>query len=298
MNFKPINLQRSDKLRELTLMQYVKRYMCSRDVTKKYADITTARVKHFVMFLGRDPMISELTCDLVNLWLATFAESALSKVTVSNYRRAMMAIMQSAYMECANEEPPSRLRKIKVKRRIVESFSLREIRNLLQVAKHLPGYFPNGVKRSDFWQGMIHAAYSTGLRRGDLLAVKRSQIDEHGVASVLQSKTGHIVTVCFSPEARKYISRMAGFGGDSAPVAVPRQRHAASIPSAVRAADVRPGQFRWLRRSAGSHAEAERRGDGHVLLGHRSEAVFRDHYEDQSITRCDPIKPPPIGLED
>ena len=61
------------------------------------------------------------------------------------------------------------------------------------------------------------------------------------------------------------------------------------------AVGIRPGQFKWIRASAGSYAEAEAAGNGSRMLGHRSPQVFREHYEDLSITRAAPLVPPPLG---
>jgi integrase len=290
-----------DELRSMRLSGYVVRYLVGRDVTENYWKLTQARVRLFIEWYGEDVLISELTCEMVNAWLTAAADSKLSKVTISNYRRAFHAVMHCAYMEGASDEAPWRLKKIKTSRLLVECYSLREIRSLIATAAKLPGFLPNGVKRSDFWQGLLHGAYSTGLRRGDLLAVLRSQIGEDGRATVVQSKTGHVVCVKFSPETRDFIAHMVtprqfddrAFPWPFHENALPRQFRAL-----VKLSGVRRGTFKWLRRSAGSHSEAEQRGNGPALLGHRSEAVFRAHYEDPTITKATPIEPPSLRIAD
>jgi hypothetical protein len=138
------------------------------------------------------------------------------------------------------------------------------------------------------------------LRRGDLLAISRSQIAEDGKATVVQHKTGHTVCVRFSPEAREFIGRMI-VPGQYYDRAFPWPFHENALPrqfrKIVKLSEVRRGTFKWLRRSAGSHAEAEQRGNGPTLLGHRSEAVFRAHYEDPTITKATPVEPPSLRIE-
>lgn len=284
-------------IRNITVRFYVGHYFRGRDVTEHYSKLCFFRVRHFIGWLGRDIPISELTCDMVNEWLTFCSHMKLAKVTVNNYRRTMLMLMNFAYMEGAIDEPPTRLKRIKTQRQIIQSFSLKQIRKLVEVAKEMPDYFPNGVKRADFWAGIIGAAYSTGLRRGDLLAVKRSQIGANGVAQVIQSKTGHVVCVRFSSNSRALIHKMRdetdlrAFRWPYHENAMPRQ-----FRYLLKVAGIDTGTFKWLRRSAGSQAEAQRPGDGPRLLGHRSLQVFRDHYEDQTVTKAKPVEPPELEI--
>jgi len=62
----------------------------------------------------------------------------------------------------------------------------------------------------------------------------------------------------------------------------------------VKRAGLQSGTFRWLRRSAGSYAESVQRGNGAAALGHRSEGVFRTHYDDPSISKPTPIIVPAL----
>lgn len=63
----------------------------------------------------------------------------------------------------------------------------------------------------------------------------------------------------------------------------------------VKRAGVRPGTFKWLRRSAGSYAESMQPGAGTRLLGHRDANVFNGFYRDDQIVQQQPIEPPDLG---
>jgi integrase len=160
------------------------------------------------------------------------------------------------------------------------------------------GFFPdNGVRRSTFWFAAIHAAYSTGLRRGDLLRVNRDDIDVDGKCIVVQSKTGYRVVVRFSPEAIEAIQQMDPEENERS---LPWPFHENSLSIQFReiilpAAGVSHGCWKWLRRSAGSYAESVQPGTGSKALGHRSMAVFNGHYNDESISVAEPVSPPPIA---
>lgn len=279
----------------MSLHRFVDSYLLARDVTPSYAALLRARVRRFLVWHGGDLPIAELDCDDVNRFLAELQQTAASRVTVDNYRRALLCVWRAAYLERCNDHPPLRVRTIRQPRRIVQAFTRDEIRRLVEIAGRLPSFFPNGVRRSDFWVAMISAAYSTGLRRGDLLAIDKNQIRTDGVVALVQSKTGYPITVQVGAAALAAIRRMP----IEEPRAFPWPFHVNALPrqfrALVRTAMVRPGQFKWIRASAGSYAESAVPGNGPKMLGHRSPAVFGQSYEDTSITRPDPIEPPEIG---
>ncbi len=275
-----------------SLLSYVDRVLFARDITPDYAAKVRYCCRKFCEWTGCDPGIDGLDCGPVNEFLAHLKSIGKRPDTIAGYRRALLVIWNEAYQSRDNDNAPLRVRKIKTPRDPVEAIPQTDIRKLLAHVAALAGYFPNGVKRSVFWTGAISSAYSTGLRRGDLLRVKRDQIGRSGVANVMQSKTGHPVPVRFSPEALAAIEQMA-----VSELALPWPYHCNALSRQFRklakSADVR-GQFRWLRRSAASYSERERKGNGRRTLGHRSERVFQDFYEDLSITEPEPISPPPL----
>lgn len=278
-----------------SLLAHVESYLLARDVSKSYAKLLRSRMKKFARWCGGDFPIADLESDIVNRFLAFLQTTPAAPVTVDNYRRAILCIWRSAYLERLNDNPPLRVRSIRKPRRLVMAFTVDEIKQLLKYAATLAGYFPNGVKRSDFWQAVIHAAYSTGLRRADILKLQKNDIRTDGQIQLVQNKTGYPVTVKLSQETLAILRRMpieveAAFGWPYHPNALPRQFRAI-----VRASGVRPGQFRWMRASAGSYAERDCPGNGSKLLGHKTDHVFRQHYEDHTITRDKPIEPPSLG---
>lgn len=277
-----------------SLLSYVERVLLSRDVTPDYADKVRYCLRRFCDYLGCDPGIDGLDSEPVNVFLSNLQAGGLRPDTVAGYRRAILVVWNAAYRGGDNHNPPLRVRRIRCPRDVVEAFDHDALKRLLDFTEKLVGFFPNGARRRDFWDGAIHSAYSTGLRRGDLLRVRRSQINAGGVARVLQSKTGYPVTVRFSEPALAAINRMASIGDERA---LPWPYHVNALSRQfrriVKAAGLR-GQFRWLRRSAGSYAERDGKGNGSRLLGHRSERIFRDHYEDSSISGETPIQPPPL----
>jgi integrase len=276
-----------------SLLSYVDRVLLARDITPDYAAKVRNCCRKFCEWLECDPGIDGLEPQSVNEFLVYLQSMGKRPDTVAGYRRAIMVVWNVAYLEGDAHIPPLRVRRIRTPREPVDAFTMAEIRILLETARGLTGYFPNGVRRADFWTAVIHLAYSTGLRRGDLLQLERAQILENGVARVLQHKTGYQITVRISSDGLAAVNRMAGAR------ALPWPYHSNALSrqfrSLVKAAGIRPGQFRWLRRSSASYAEQDCPGNGSRILGHRSSRIFGDFYEDQTITHLAPIVPPPLS---
>ncbi len=281
--------------RDLTLVQYLERYLGCHDLSPEYRDKLGYQIALFIRWYGSDPKIAELNCDVVNQWLSALLTTDLSPHTIDGYRRGLRSVWWYAFQEGDNDNPPLRLKKIRKPQQIVEAFTHEQISKLLRAADKFPGFFPtNGVRLCLLWRALILSAYSTGLRRGDLLRVKRSQIADDGMAIVVQSKTGHRVCVQFSLEAMRAIRAI----GDEHEFALPWGYHENALARQFRAirmaADIDRGSFRWLRRSAGSYAEAAQPGAGSRLLGHRTLSVFNGHYNDESISVSRPVAPPEL----
>lgn len=276
-----------------SLLAYVERVLLSRDITPDYAAKVRYCHRKFCEWLGCDPGIDGLDAQPVNEFLRHLQEQGLRPDTVAGYRRAILVVWNSAFSDGDVQTPPLRIRKIKTSRQIIEAFNHDELNVLLRHVRMLTDYFPNGVERATFWTATLHSAYSTGLRRGDLLRVKRDQIGQDGTARILQNKTQYPITVRFSTPALAAICSMKV---DARALPWPFHQNALSrqFRKLVAASGIRKGQFRWLRRSAGSYSEAECAGNGQKILGHRSESVFRRFYNDESISGAAPISPPPL----
>lgn len=277
-----------------TLMRFVEEYLSARDVTPTYADTLRAHCRAFARWSGRSVHINELNPTDVNEWLATLRQSKLRPTSVDGYRRNLLAVWRFAYEVGACDTPALRVRTIKVPRQIVRAYTHEEIRRLLHAASQLRGRHRNGNRRSDFWQAMIHAAYATALRRSDLLLIFRRDIDEHGVATIIQSKTGNLVRVRFSPDALGYAKRLCCPNGLLLPWPYRRDAMAPRFSAIKKLAGINRGSLKWLRRSAASYAERDQPGAGSRILGHRTAHVFKSHYEDATIAGEQPVTPPKL----
>jgi hypothetical protein len=96
-----------------TLLSCTEAYLLARDVTKQYAELVRTRVLKYARWAGGDFPITELNSDSVNRFLAFLLTTTASRVTVDNYRRAIMAVWRDAYLNRLNDNPPLRVRVIR-----------------------------------------------------------------------------------------------------------------------------------------------------------------------------------------
>lgn len=281
----------------VTLSEYTRRYIAARDLNPTYHKMLQAHIRCFIEWAGDLP-VAKINSEIVNEWIEALLQTDLAAVTVNTYKRNLCAVWRDAYMARLNDEPPLRVKKIKIPGQIIEAWTHEEIGRLLIAARTRRGCLANGVKRADFWEALILSAYSTGLRKGDLIHVKRSQIGKDGRATVIQHKTGFPAVVRFAPEALVIIERMAKISDSEFALPWPHRSDALTtrFRLIVRDAKVRPGTLRWLRRSAGSYAEKAQPGAGRRLLGHRSEWVFAKHYHDLAVAPPETVEPPALAV--
>lgn len=288
-------MKRTTKTKGLTLPEYAERFLAERDVSEIYIYQVRLRVAKLCEWAGRVLRVDELSCDLLNKWIVDLLGRELSAYTINTYRANVLAVWNAAFMDGLNDNHPARLRKVKKPRRVVEAYSHAEIRQLLGEAARLRWTDRNGNRRCDFWQALIHAAYSTGLRRGDLLSVPARRVADDGLYTTVQHKTGYRVSVRFSADALTFAERLHHADGMLIPWPYRLDAIVWSFRRLRRRAGLDRGSLCWLRRSAGSYAESQQVGAGATLLGHRNESVFRNHYEDAGLTGTRPVEPPAIA---
>lgn len=275
------------------VIAFTERYLLARHVSNDYGNTLRARIASFCNWAGADVPIESICCELGNEWLTELSESGMSVWSLVGYRGALLTIWTDAY-PTFNSNPPLGLKRFKRPQLIVEAYKHDEILALLNRAKRLPMIHKDGNRASDFWMGAIHVGYCCGPRRGDLLTIEKRRVAPDGSLTFTQSKTGFSVRVVLSREALKFTKRLTH---DKLLLPWPYDEDWFSRKfNRIRdAAGIRRGTFKWIRRSAGSYAERERKGSGAQLLGHRDESVFRRFYNDESISGEAPIQPPPLS---
>jgi integrase len=274
-----------------TLIDVWERYELSHQMCHKHRSVMRNRARKFTEFLGKKAKLKDFDANDVNRYLVQVESQGLSPATLRGYRTALMTLLIFARWKIEDREE---IRRFKMRWNPPQGWNLAQIRKLLAVAEALQGYMPNGVAKRDFWMTAIHAGYCTGLRWGDLAKLPVDAIGRDGICSLTQNKTGRPVTVRFSPDALAWIKRHGQ--ANVLPWPYTQKCFCQRFAQLVERAEITGGSFRWLRRTAGSYADAENRGDGRKLLGHSSDQIFDRHYNVDAITNKRPVEPTPLTV--
>lgn len=150
--------------------------------------------------------VQELTVKNIDGYL-TQALHSLAPQTVQNHRRMLCTLRRAALRNgLLVDDCTSEIRRVKCPRPLPRAWSHEEIRRLLTAASEMPG----GTTRCP-WKILLPAwilvAYSSGLRLGDMLALKHESIRGNKVALVM-AKTGRPHVVMLDDAALRAIASL------------------------------------------------------------------------------------------
>lgn len=228
--------------------------------------------------------LDALDADSVNDWLDQLRIDHAPD-TVRTQRGNILVLWWYAFRERLVEEPPLRVRKLRPIRRSPTAWTLDEVRLLIAAAE--------SFHTRRLWTGsLIRAGYDSGLRLGDLLALRRDAVA--AVMRIRQAKTSRPVAVRLRPETLQAIEAHLAISPPDTlvwPLWGRREALYRHLRQVVAAAGIRPGTFRWLRRAAATQMERVEPGRGTDLLGHASRSTTEQWYLDRSQLENVPLPP-------
>lgn len=246
----------------------------------------------YELHLGRAAEVGDLRSDGVNDWLCSL-EKNYSRRTVSGHRANMLTI----WRDCADRDvadTPRRVRKIPRPEPRPEAWSIDEVQALLASASELPGRLTNGVSRALYFETFLKVAWSTGLRRSDLMSLKRSEIRRNCIY-IRQSKTGHVETWELPADLSAILLSMPGDKPLHWPQATSRYdfwfrrlKKAAGITHGKHAQGMRVSAATDLKKNGATPEQIQ------MFLGHKDITSQRS-YVDKSLARTK--KPKPSSLD-
>lgn len=253
--------------------------------------------------LARKGTVNDMNRDTVNVWLNKEMERNPDKrTTIDNRRRAFLTLWRAACKYEFVETGPDRIRRVGKPKLVVQAWTREELQRLLDYTEALPGRMKNSpLSQKLFWQSLALAAYETGLRLGDLLSIERDWIrvdrDGFGYFTMIQSKTQIQKASRLTGPTMALIDRLMSESDKRRLIwslGVTRNTFYRQWKKIVLASGVRPGTFRWLRRSATTHVEAQQPGCGYRIAGHVDQRVTIAHYLDRSQLQDEVIQPIPL----
>ena len=216
--------------------------------------------------------VENITTEMVDQYL-TRALTNRSAQTVANHRRILTTLLRAAQREGLNKCISFPFRRVKPRRTVVRAWSLEEIRTLVETARKSTRQFRD-VSHAVFLEAWFLTAFSTGLRAGDLRALRRDQIRGNRI-SVVQGKTQDPVTCFLNAESSEAIGRLprkTRVFGDFACKKTIEQ----AVKRCVLEAGLE-GSTKWLRRSSATYAEILGIS-AQLQLGHRTPGLAMRHY--------------------
>lgn len=238
--------------------------------------VTAGYARQYRILCNRfDWHMETLTTDAVDLYL-TAALDKLNPITVHRHRRMIQTLIREWQRTGQVNTCTRPIRRVQYRLPPVRAWSREEMGRLLAVAGQMSG----GTRKCEYrllLPAWIRVAFSTGLRRGDLLQIEHSQIRANKIA-VCQSKTGHVHVATLSPAALASISSLPKrgpkiFGGLVSGVQIVR-----AMRRLVKQAGL-CGSGKYLRRASATYAElvgisATRQ------LGHRSPGMQKFYLDE------------------
>jgi integrase len=292
----------------MLLSDYVPRFVAEHDECIAQSTIDcfyNPVVSDFSKYIGRPAQLEDLTSENINGWLSWKLSKQGNLATVACRRRAIMSLWRAASRKKLIPHPNmDELRKLPKLRRIVSAWTQTEMSRFLSHIDHLPDKLLGSdlIPKRLFFSSLIHAAYDTGLRLGDLLSVERSWL--HPVSTggatltIVQSKTGRPKASFVSEATLGIIEKLIAAIPRKTlvwPLWCRRDTFYWHINKLVADSGIRTGTFRWIRRSGVTHVEMVTPGLGYRYAGHQDPRVTNLHYIDQSQIQSNLITPPPLA---
>lgn len=277
-------------LAQMTLHDLLARYVCAVECSPRY----TESLRRTVRKAENSGLleICQLSPERVNSFLASLT---LSPVTIGNIRRELLTLWRWAYEEGLTEVHPSRVRRVKARAQPVVCWTRDELRRLWECARadQTPISSRVQLRRCDVLPAWIAIAYDTGIRFGDVHALRAQNI-LRGFLVITANKTGKQLVRQLSPSAIFEATRLAQMSPDGSLFSwyLPRRRAILMWRAFLDAHGFR-GTSKWLRRAAATAVEIQQRGAATAFLQHSAPHLAIRHYLDQTQLMAPP-SPPPI----
>jgi len=215
-------------------------------------------------------------------------------ITLAARRGMIVAVWRWAYEEGLIAHPP-KCPAIRVPREPVPAWSRSDLIRLVNRSAEATGKFsPSGCPRALWFEAFLRVGYETGLRRGDLFALRRTNI-RSGAVCVTAGKTRQVVVRPISEKTRDLLHRLGEISPDGRLFgwAISTTQMHREFRKIRKAAGIADGSIQWLRRSAATHLEARMPGSATRFLGHSNPLLAARFYIDFSqLTESVPVPPP------
>lgn len=284
----------------IRLVDYVAIYATTHEISAETAVQYLRAAVKLEQWAGETVFLTDLNELMVSAFLRDYSQ-LVKPSTVRSKRTSIMSLWRSAADEYLCEPPTRRVRPIRVPWIAREAWTLEEVRSLIRVAATLPRRTREGIPRSEWFDLAIRIAWDTGLRKGDLLRLRRANV--HGDRFVTcQNKTSRPKCGALSPSTvRALEASLEKHPRDVLmPWSVCRETFNQQVKRMALKAGIRSGSWKWIRRGSATDVEIQQPGSGMAArhLGHApgskiAEINYIDHA--QVATHVPMVGPRELG---
>lgn len=251
-------------------------------------DIKPATLRQYVIvadlverWAGRPVRLDALDERSVSEWLRDYS-ATVKPHTVRGKKSMLLALWRAAADDGLAEEPSGRrVRRVRLPELVPTAWTKDEVETLLTYVKSLKRRHRCGLPRAVWWDLAIRVAWDSGLRWGDLVALRVDAIAADGTCTLTQSKTAKLSTFRLSPTTLEALR--ATLADCPRALACPwpasGETFRDQFTRIVEKAGIRAGTWKWIRRGSGTDVEMQLPGVGHLHLGN-TRRVFEQSYGD------------------
>ncbi|MCL4205549.1 MAG: tyrosine-type recombinase/integrase [Pirellulaceae bacterium] len=279
----------------MLLSEVLERYEVYRSIKPAGRYQIDRSIRIFSEWLGRPADTEDLTSDTVSKWVASMETAGRYAIVSVREHRNRVLLMWRFAAKRGWSKPLDDVRVISKPDPMPTSWTLDEVKRLLK-ATELPDFdapiHNSSANMGLYLRALIRTAYETGLRKGDLMSLDRSQIATDGSIEIRMRKTGWGHHPRVSAETMALIRALPG----RQPLAWPcnERQFYYHWNRLLGKAKVRRGCLHQLRRTGASHIARDHGLEAaKTFLGHRDPLMFR-HYVDQKIAKPPCFLPPSI----
>lgn len=216
-------------------------------------------------------------------------QGKLSTQTVITKRRMMLCLWRHGVaIGLVRHSVMLQVVKFRLQRKPVRAYSRQDItrawKTLQAKKENYFGCFRKSKCSRKLWlMAWYRTAYESGLRAGDIYALRDSDITPAGIAITMR-KTGKPAVRQLQPQTLELIHQLLALSTDGTVFswAIGYSMACTWTGQAFKKLGLRHGHTQWMRRSAATHIEAEHPGMASRFLGHSNPFLAERHYIDQS----------------
>lgn len=284
------------------------RYAPAKALSPRTVTIYSQSIRLLEEFLGRPAVVDDLHEDTVIAFLRWKEQTPNPQrgpnrpATIAKHRTQLLSLADYAFRKRLLAESPV-VKPIRVPKRLPRGFTADEVARLIRACDRRHGKIA-GIPSRDWWASLIHAAWCTAGRRGELLSVRWRDVDTARAEIVFRADTrkGHTRDIVRRID-RRLADRLEARRGAPAELVWPWDRMPTSLYSSMkllcRMAEVPQLRLHAIRKASASYVAAAG-GDAVSHLDHSDPSITRDHYLDDRIVgqRSGVEFLPPLDLGD